>query len=83
MSCCPADAPRLDSTRFLGLTARQLEACALRYYGDGAGPLSLGQIAERMGISRPAVLRLIRRGTAQIERNGYTVADLTAQASAD
>lgn len=76
---CTED-PRKAETPLEGLTGRQLEACALRYYGDGAGPLSLSQIADRLGISRPAALRLIRRGTARMRRNGYDIADLGARA---
>jgi len=62
-----------------GLTPRQLEACALRFYGDSAGPLPLKLIGLRMGIRRSAVCRLIARGAARIRANGYDVAGLTAR----
>jgi DNA-binding CsgD family transcriptional regulator len=80
MACCLADAPGKAETPLAGLTGRQLEACALRYYGDANGPMSYSQIAERLGISKPATIRLIRRGTVRIRANGYDVADLNAQA---
>jgi hypothetical protein len=33
-------------------------------------------IAQRLGLSRPAVTRLITRGLARIRANGYDIADL-------
>lgn len=62
-----------------GLTERQKLACALRFYGDSAGPLPLKLIGLRMGIKRSAVCRLIARGAARIRANGYEIANLTAQ----
>lgn len=64
-----------------GLTPEQIQACALRFYGDSAGPLPQKLIALRLGVSQPTVSRLITRGLARIRANGYDIADLKAQAS--
>lgn len=65
---------------FEGMTEKQKLACALRFYGNGAGPLPLSRIAERLGINRMSALRLIRRGLARLRANGYDVSDLKARA---
>jgi DNA-directed RNA polymerase specialized sigma24 family protein len=75
---CFSESQRTDNP-LDGLTPKQVQACALRFYGDSAGPLPHRLIALRLGVSRPAVTRLINRGVARIRANGYDIADLKAQ----
>lgn len=53
-----------------GLTSRQIEVCALRFY-DGL-PNSL--IALRLGISSRCVRRIISRARKTLSANGYRLA---------
>ena len=52
-----------------GLTHRQIEALAMHYV-DG---LTLPEIAERLTISRSAVVRLIKRGKRHLVKAGLSL----------
>lgn len=65
-------ATKQTETPFDGVPSRQLEACALWFYGDGRGPMSEREIADALGCSQQNAHKLISKGTARIRANGYT-----------
>ena len=75
------DLPTTDNPLAGLLTERQALACSLRFYGDSAGPMPLSLIAVRMGISRPSVYHLIRRGVARLKAKGYELPSFRAVAA--
>lgn len=70
-----------EFARALGhLHSRQSVACTLRF-GD-VRPMPYRQIAEAMGISHPAAIKLVKKGTARLRANGFDVTRLAQQATA-
>lgn len=57
---------RIQDDPFAGMPERQKQACALWFIGDDHGPMSELLIADRLGISQPAVHKLISKGTAYL-----------------
>jgi hypothetical protein len=61
------------------MTDLQIEACALRFYGDSRGPMSLTLIGTRLGRAKNSVSELIGRGLARIRSNGYEVDEVVTR----
>lgn len=64
---------------FFGVPEQQKIACSLRYGGPGPN-LSYPVIAQCMGICLSAAHKLVKKGTARIQANGYRISDLSGQA---
>ena len=63
-----------------GVPEKQIHACALRYGERRLMPYK--QIADRLGNSRQAAYKLVKKGTARIRANGYGFNSLALRAFA-
>lgn len=73
--CFSLLATRADDL-FEDIPPRQLEALSLRF-GEGTPLTPYRQIGERLGISHPAAVKLVKKGAKRLRANGVFIACLT------